>query len=70
MSEDEFNTIGLGHHRWFYGFKRTWDFLKYSMLSNGTMIRPTQDVLTSLVNPEKSVKSIDKHIMNLKLALY
>lgn len=53
MSEDEFNTIGLGHHRWFYGFKRTWDFLKYSMLSNGTMIRPTQDVLTSLVNPEK-----------------
>ena len=56
-------------HRWSYYFKNTWKFLRFSMKEDGSMIRPTSEILERLVNPEKPVESLDQHIPSLKMAL-
>jgi len=60
---------GYGGHRWYYEFKRTWKFLSYSMKPDGTLIRPTQDVMHILANPEVEVKTLDDHVVRLKMML-
>lgn len=39
------------------------------MKEDGTMIRPTFEVIENLLTPEKRVKDIDDHIIRLKMAL-
>lgn len=57
------------HHRWNYRFKDTWEFLKYSMLPDGRMLRPAIDMIDSLLNPENPILSISDHMIRLKMLI-
>jgi hypothetical protein len=56
-------------HRWYYSFAYTWKFLSYSMLPDGSMIRPTSEIVDRICNPENPVNSVDDHVTCLKMAL-
>jgi hypothetical protein len=56
-------------HRWFYGFAQTWKFLSYSMKEDGSMIRPTSEIMERLLCPETPIRTMDQHITALKMAL-
>lgn len=70
--EDDSEMGGLSltaSHRWQYKFTDTFSFLGYSFKKDGTMIRPTIEVLARIYNPEQRVKTWDDHITMLKMAL-
>jgi hypothetical protein len=39
------------------------------MKADGHMIRPTNEVITKLINPEGIVNTIDEHVTRVKMAL-
>jgi len=57
------------NHNWVYDFKNTWNFLAVSPGRDGFM-RPTNEVLRKLANPESKVKTLDDHITRLKMAFF
>jgi len=56
-------------HRWFYVFRNRVKFLSYYFHPNGGMLRPTQEVIDRIYNPERVVKTIDHHVTRLRAAL-
>jgi hypothetical protein len=64
-------------HRWVYHFKNRVTFLSYYFKldrsetggGNVMMVRPTQEVIDRLVNPEYPVRDIDHHLERLSNAL-
>lgn len=50
-----------GTHRWTYLFVDRCKFLSYYFHTNGSMVRPTGEVIARLVNPETKVGTIERH---------
>lgn len=53
--------VGGTTHRWTYVFFKSAKFLSFYFHRDGYMIRPTFEVMTRLLNPERKVSSIEKH---------
>lgn len=70
LPPEEGNLVGHTSHRWSYFFGRTWKFLGYSMLLDGTMLRPAYECFERLYNPERNIKSWDEHFASLKMILF
>jgi hypothetical protein len=61
--------VGGTTHRWTYVFWDSPDFLSYYFHENGSMIRPTSEVIDRILNPESPVMTLDAHINHLMSAL-
>lgn len=56
-------------HRWTYIFAQSPSFLSYYFHENGTMIRPTYEVVERLFHPERAPKTLAEHKNMLFCAL-
>lgn len=60
--EPEGPYVGGRTHRWTYVFWDSFKFLSYYIRTDGTMIRPTWEVESRLLNPERRLNSLDRHL--------